>query len=240
MIDISIPIKFNGPQPNAFGVDAATARALGDTRQGSSVNYEQYIITPHCNGTHTECVGHITDERVSVRECLNDIVMPAFVVSVEPEIVAGGDCIISRRSLEQVLADVPAKGAALIVRTLPNDESKLERVYDEKNIPPYFAADAMRFIFECGVKHLLVDLPSVDRLFDDGKLENHRIFWNVDEGSRSINKKTRVNSTITELIFIPDTVGDGRYRLNLQVAPFDSDAAPSRPVLFDGILNSGL
>lgn len=230
-VDISIPLRFGGPQPNAFGADRAIARPLGDTRGGSSVNYEQYTLTPHCNGTHTECVGHITDERVSIRECLTDIIMPAFVVSVEPGVVDSGDRVISRRSLEQVLADVPANDAALVVRTLPNDESKFERVYDNSDVPPYFSADAMRFIFECGVKHLLVDLPSVDRLFDDGKLENHRIFWNVDEGSRSINEKTRINSTITELIFVPDTVRDGRYRLNLQIAPFDSDAAPSRPVL---------
>lgn len=230
-IDISIPLRFNGPQPNAFGVDRATAKPIGDTRHGSSVNFEQYTLTPHCNGTHTECVGHITDERLSIRECLKDIIMPAFVVSVEPEVVASGDSVISRRSLEQVLADVPANEAALIVRTLPNDESKLDRVYDDSDVPPYFSADAMRFIFECGVKHLLVDLPSVDRLFDDGRLENHRIFWNVDEGSCSINEKTRINSTITELIFVPETVSDGRYRLNLQIAPFDSDAAPSRPIL---------
>ncbi len=231
MIDISIPLRFNGPQPNAFGVDAAAARPLGDTRDGSSVNFEQYTFTPHCNGTHTECVGHITDERISVRECLTDIIMPAFVVSVEPENIAGGEGVISRRSLEQALADVPANDAALIVRTLPNEESKLDRVYDAANIPPYFSADAMSFIFECGVKHLLVDLPSVDRLFDNGKLENHRIFWNVGAASRQINEKTRVNSTITELIYVPETVSDGRYRLNLQIAPFDTDAAPSRPVL---------
>lgn len=229
--DLSIPLRFGGSQPNAFGAAAATAKPLGDTRDGSSVNYEQYILTPHCNGTHTECVGHITEERVSILECLNDIIMPAFVVSVEPEVAASGDRVISRRSLEQVLADVPANDAALIVRTLPNDASKLDRVYDDTNIPPYFSADAMRFVFECGVKHLLVDLPSVDRLFDDGKLENHRIFWNVDAGSRSINEKTRINSTITELIFVPDTLSDGRYRLNLQIAPFDTDAAPSRPIL---------
>ena len=116
--------------------------------------------------------------------------------------------------------------------------AKLTRVYDEDNIPPYFTADAMEFIVECGFKHLLVDLPSIDRLFDDGKLANHRIFWNVEQGSFETNAETRINSTITELIYVPNEVADGEYLLNLQIAPFESDAAPSRPVLFDRVLES--
>jgi arylformamidase len=121
---------------------------------------------------------------------------------------------------------------ALIVRTLPNDESKLSRVYDESKIPPYFAADAMEWIVELGPAHLLVDMPSIDRLYDDGKLANHRIFWNVVRGSREVSAATRIKSTITELIYVPDHVPDGEYLLNLQIAPWDADAAPSRPILF--------
>src|SRR5260221_10710090 len=77
--DISIPLRFDGPQPNAYGVEAATAKAceygklVGDTRRGGNCNFEQVALIPHCNGTHTECVGHITKERISVRECLADI-----------------------------------------------------------------------------------------------------------------------------------------------------------------------
>jgi hypothetical protein len=41
-----------------------------------------------------------------------------------------------------------------------------------------------------------------------------------------------MDCTITELAFVPDDVKDGLYLLNLQVAPFDNDAAPSRPLLF--------
>src|SRR5215204_5967556 len=89
--DLSIPLKFDGPQPNAFGVNRATATTLGDTRTGASVNFEQYTFSPHCNGTHTECVGHITNERISVRECLKDVVLPALVITVEPEATADGD-----------------------------------------------------------------------------------------------------------------------------------------------------
>lgn len=90
----------------------------------------------------------------------------------------------------------------------------------------------MEYIVECGVKHLLVDLPSIDRLFDEGKLSNHRIFWNVKQGSFETHAATRINSTITELIYVPNDVADGNYLLNLQIAPFATDASPSRPILF--------
>lgn len=239
-IDISIPLRFGGPQPNAFGVEPATAKTLGDTRTGSSVNFEQYTFTPHSNGTHTECVGHIVDERISVRECLKDIVTPALLVTAEPKLADNGDHVISRDLLERVMIGTQMRDRALVIRSLPNDETKLDRRYDEANIPPYLSADAMAFIVECGVKHLLVDLPSVDRLFDEGKLTNHRIFWNVEQGSNDVNSATRMESTITELIYIPNEVPDGKYLLNLQIAPFATDAAPSRPVLFDRVFESGL
>lgn len=236
-IDISIPLSFDGAQPNAFGVETATSKMIGDTREGASVNFEQYAFIPHCNGTHTECVGHITDERISVLDCLRDVLVSAVVVSVKPERV-GGDLVLSKVTLSnayQALTNVRATDAgapaALIIRTLPNDDSKLTRRYGEGNVPPYFTPEAMEWIVEFGFEHLLVDMPSIDRIHDEGKLTNHRMFWSVEPGSREINAATRIHSTITELIYVPDEVADGEYLLNLQIAPFVSDAAPSRPVL---------
>ena len=90
-IDISIPLQFNGSQPNAYGVEKAAAKAcvageiVGDTRRGGNCNFEQYTLIPHCNGTHTECVGHITCDRIHIIECLKDTFIPAVLVSVEPE-----------------------------------------------------------------------------------------------------------------------------------------------------------
>ena len=63
--DISIPLDFNGEQPNTYGVKKAASapfkddQFIGDTREGGPCNFETYSFTPHCNGTHTECVGHI-------------------------------------------------------------------------------------------------------------------------------------------------------------------------------------
>ena len=75
-IDISIPLNFNGEQPNTYGVDRATSKPfqngefIGDTRKGGPCNFETYSFTPHCNGTHTECIGHITDERIDILSSL--------------------------------------------------------------------------------------------------------------------------------------------------------------------------
>ena len=249
-IDISIPLQFDGPQPNAYGVPPAASEPcvsgslIGDTRRGGSCNFEQYTFIPHCNGTHTECVGHITHERIALRECLTDVLIPAWLLSVEPEIATSNDLVITHAVLKNAIGRFQstrsesemnsiASGAptALILRTIPNDESKLSRKYTS-HVPPYFSTEAMDLIVECGFKHLLVDLPSIDRLYDEGKLINHRLFWGVEPGSFVTNGYTAVNNTITELIFVPNEVEDGAYFLNLQIAPFESDASPSRPVLF--------
>lgn len=227
--DLSIPMRFGGLQPNAFGAPEAVSTPLGDTRAGSSVNYEQYTLIPHCNGTHTECVGHITDERISILDCLRDVIMPALLVSVEASAAENGDLVLTADALRS--AGVERKtAAALIVRTLPNDDGKLSTRYDVEHIPPYFTPEAIELIVICGFTHLLTDLPSIDRLYDQGKLMNHRIFWNLPTRS-STYSSSRISSTITELIYVPNEVQDGRYALNLQIAPFAADAAPSRPVL---------
>jgi len=223
-LDISIPLNFNGAQPNAYGVEKAQSKPceagelVGDTRRGGSCNFEQVKFIPHCNGTHTECIGHITNERISVHDCLKDVFIPAALISIEPENapetnetyavkLSEKDQLITREAIENALSNLEKNNPksqipnpkSLIVRTLPNDESKLVQAYLE-NIPPFFSTEAMKFIAEIGIKHLLVDMPS---------------------------------NTITELIYVPNEIVDGNYLLNLQIAPFVSDASPSRPILFN-------
>jgi kynurenine formamidase len=256
-IDVSISLDFNGAQPNAFDVEAATAKAyetenlIGDTRRGGSCNFEQITFIPHCNGTHTESIGHITNARISVHDCLKDAFIFSTLITVKPENALKtnetyavkpdeNDCLITREAIENALRNLqnpkskiqnPKSNGGLIIRTLPNDESKKRRHHME-NLPAFFSTEAMRFIAEKGVKHLLVDVPSIDRTFDEGKLSNHRIFWNVEAGSFELNEKSLKNNTITEMIFVPEFVEDGAYLLNLQIAAFLSDASPSRPILF--------
>jgi arylformamidase len=248
-LNISIPLDFYGSQPNAFGVEKATStpcqseNLIGDTRRGGSCNFEQIKLIPHCNGTHTECVGHITDERISVSECLQDAFILANLISVEPEKAVEtnenyvvdlneNDKLITRKSMESGKWKMEnGTVSGLIIRTLPNLKSKLSQTYLNE-IPPFFSTEAMQFINEIGVNHLLVDLPSIDRIYDEGKLSNHRIFWNVEQGKFEINENSFINKTITELIYVPDELEDGLYLLNLQIAPFVADAAPSRPLIF--------
>jgi len=245
MFDISIPLRFDGPQPNAFGAERAAANILGDTRSGSSVNFERYAFSPHCSGTHTECVGHITHERISVRTCLQDAIVPAMVISLEPRsgeseaysAMAEGDLLITAAAIQAALDRsefdhrIVLKDGALAIRTLPNGPHKLTAEYTDEKVPAYFSNEAMDLLVGLGIKHLLVDMPSIDRLSDGGVLANHRKFWYVAPGSTELRDDERRGATITELIYVPEEVKDGRYLLNLQIAPFESDAAPSRPVL---------
>ncbi|HUF03666.1 MAG TPA: cyclase family protein [Aridibacter sp.] len=250
-IDLSIPMRFGGPQPNAYGVDPAVSKAceygdlVGDTRRGGNCNFEQVTLIPHCNGTHTECVGHITDERISVRDCLREALFPAVLISVMPEALSSSgetypheardeDAVISSSAIREALRTVGAEGAgvsALIVRTVQNSDKKLSMLYANE-IPPYFSSEAMQILDDLKIDHLICDLPSIDRLHDGGHLSNHRIFWKVEPGSNALGPGSRKDRTVTELIYAPDPVADGIYLLNLQIAPFHSDAAPSRPVLF--------
>jgi kynurenine formamidase len=248
-IDISIPLNFNGAQPNAYGVEPATAKAceagslIGDTRRGGSCNFEEYKFIPHCNGTHTESIGHITTERISICESLKDSFIPATLISVLPEIAARtgesypvglneADRLITKKFLRNALEKIDAQWlAGLIIRTLPNDATKKTRRYTE-NSPPFFSTEAINYISEKGVKHLLVDMPSIDRTFDEGKLSNHRLFWKIAPKSFSLNQISLKNNTVTEMIYVPNEIRDGAYLLNLQIAAFVADAAPSRPLLF--------
>ena len=84
----------------------------------------------------------------------------------------------------------------LIIRTNPNPKSK-QFINFLDNPPPFFTNDAMAMICDMGINHLIVDIPSVDRMSDKGILGNHKIFWG--DGS---NPNTEINAlskkTITE------------------------------------------
>lgn len=196
---------------------------VGSTTEGGVVNFFNVRINPHGNGTHTECVGHIARERFVLRECLIQTHFLAKVVSLYPRKTEAGDRVIFQDQLEEVFARNEAE--ALIIRTLPNDDLKLRQNYSGSN-PPYLHHEALEYLANCKVQHLLLDLPSVDREEDGGQLLGHRAFWQYPQ-------TTRVHATITEMIYVPNEVLDGLYLLDLQTTALDLDASPSKPVIFE-------
>lgn len=249
-VSLAIPLDLHGAQPAHFGAASARAEPLaggdfiGDTRLGGSCNCETITLVPHCNGTHTEGPGHLTDERLSVHASALRPVYLAALISVTPEDAADsvetsapgpqpGDRLITARIIAPALATIGAPPVeALVVRTLPNGAGKRTRDWMKPPMPPYFTREAMALLVRRGVRHLLTDLPSVDRLLDEGLLAGHRVFFGMPPQGRAATDIRRPDATITEMIYVPDSLPDGCYALSLQLASWVSDAVPSRPVLF--------
>lgn len=226
-IDISIPLRSGTENPNAWYIDhpkiepVVEGEWIAKVSEGASINFNNIYFNPHGHGTHTECAGHITEKVYSINDCLTTFFFEAELITVVPEKL-NSDYVISERQVRSVLKD--SKPEAVIIRTLPNTAGKKTRKWSHSNWP-YLLEEAVIYFRESGIKHLLIDLPSIDREEDDGVLAGHNAFWNT-------SGKLRLDATITEMIFVPHTVKDGRYLLNLQIASFENDASPSKPVLY--------
>ncbi|HUF09734.1 MAG TPA: cyclase family protein [Rhodothermales bacterium] len=248
-VGIGIPLEFDAAQPNAFGAPPASAKPFSisghvlDTAQGGSCNVSVVTVNPHCNGTHTESVRHITGDGPSVMEVVPTGLIGATLISVEPELGSATaeqysppkrleDRIITKRGLES-LCSVEDESflEAVVVRTIPNDPEKLSHDYSERP-GPYLSIEAIQLLLELGVSHLLVDTASVDRADDEGRMRVHRLWFGIPDGTSTIEPGDASHRTITEMIYVPESLPDGPYLLQIQVAPFALDASPSRPVLF--------
>lgn len=248
-LDISIPMDFRGSHPSGWGAPKASANTYivegftGNTCQGGSCNVEEYRLIPHCQGTHTECVGHIANNTIAIHNILKEAFIPSTLITLKPELAIDvadqyippknkEDLFICKKSLIEKLIGTNFDFLnGLIIRTIPNDRQKRSRNY-LKRLPPFFSLDAIEYIINLKVKHLLVDLPSVDRTFDQGYLSVHRKFWNVPLREHNINPNECSLNTISEMIYVPDEIEDGYYLLNLQIPAFMTDAAPCRPLLY--------
>jgi kynurenine formamidase len=238
-IDISIPITNDEQNPIAWYQNAPEIEPVvmgdwvGKVAEGqSSTNFNNLFFNPHAHGTHTECLGHITREFYSINQCLKQFFFFGTLISVQPEKV-GEDELISHSQIEKALKSFPnleIKPEAIIIRTLPNDVSKKSMKYSNTN-PPFLTEEAALFLRESGIQHLLIDLPSVDKEKDGGKLVAHKAFWNVKDVN-NLNDDARLDCTISEMIFVSNEVLDGNYLLNLQIASFENDASPSKPILY--------
>jgi kynurenine formamidase len=226
-LDISMPIISSKKNVNAWYIDEPKIEPIKDAEwiasvsEGASVNFNNIYFNPHAHGTHTECAGHITEKVYSINQNLKTFFFLAEVITVAPE-NDNEDKIISKKQLQFALGN--KKRDAIILRTIPNTREKLSRQYSHTNWP-YLKEDAVKFMVSKGVKHLLIDLPSIDKEKDGGELLGHNAFWNT-------KGKLRLDATITELIYVSNKIEDGEYFLNLQIAPFENDASPSKPILY--------
>ena len=226
-LDISMPLRGTPKNVTAWYVNPPEFTPvmengfIGDVNLGGAVNFRNIFFNPHGHGTHTECVGHISKEAYTINQCLKQFTYLAKVVTIIPEII-NGDTIITLDQVKNCWKNNDAD--AIVIRTLPNNENKLEKQYSSTN-PTYLQDKAMQYLVDNGVKHLLIDTPSVDREEDDGALIAHHIFWDYP-------KNPQTDRTITELIYVANEIEDGFYILQFQIASFENDASPSKPTLY--------
>lgn len=228
-IDISLPLREGADNPNCYWAEPvkfeiiSAGNFVGSVKDGGSVNYKKLIVTPHGNGTHTECYGHLSaDDAATLNSSLKTFHFVGELISVVPEKLKNDDEVVTLASVKEKVRFPDAE--AVIMRTLPQLDTKRSRQYSGSN-PPYLEAAVTQYLAARDVLHLIIDLPSVDREEDEGKLIGHRAFWGFPE-------KIRKCATITELIFVDSAVPDGLYLVNLQITSLEMDASPSKPVLY--------
>jgi hypothetical protein len=252
VVDLSVPVRFGETESRAFSLPPATTAAVavgsfvGDVRRGGSCNCETHHFTPHADGTHTEGPGHLLARRLPVR--VDDVVCLAALVRVTPRFLGDvadehsgnhrhDDFVVDAASLREALdaivvpASVPPPSAVVVV-TGPGAVRRAAR-FSGTN-PPYLTVEAAALLRERGVRHVLVDLPSLDREDDGGLLAAHRAFFDLPVGVGASDVEVDMEPpprTVTELIAVDDDVAAGLYALFLQVAPILADAVPSRPLL---------
>lgn len=240
-IDVSIPLTNAPDSVRAWYCEPVkiepvkTEHFIGDVLLGGSVNFRNIFLNPHGNGTHTECVGHISRENYTINQCLKEFHFKALLVSVEPELMVNGeakDQVVTGSVLKQATAALNKNFQdckAILIRTRPNAAEKVTHNYSNTN-PAYLSVDAIDWILDNGFDHLVLDLPSVDKEVDGGILAGHHRFWEYPEN-------TRLYRTITELAYFPDDLTDGVYLLNIHITSLESDASPSKLIVYR-ILNT--
>jgi len=247
--DLSVELDFQGPQARHFGAPRATSQPYsvpgfaGSVARGASCNCDAITLIPHCNGTHTECVGHLTREPLHAQRIVPRGLLPALLLSVKPArsdqtpessdpAPVADDQLVTRDALQAAWPmQAPFAARALVIRTLPNEPAKRTRDYTDIT-PPYLTREAVRCIVGRGIEHLIVDLPSIDRSHDQGRLSAHRLFFGLPAGESTLARAARSQCTVTELAYIPDAAADGPYLLELQVPAINGDAVSSRPLLY--------
>jgi arylformamidase len=243
-------LDFKGAQLRCFSAPTATSKALqtadftGRVDRGGSCNCSVLTLTPHANGTHTECVGHLTAQPLDAYKIVPQRLLIAALLTVEPELAGDStesttpeprstDLLITRAAIERAWPAPPVprlSGRSAVIRTLPNSRDKF--IEDGGSAAPYLSRDAASCLVARGVEHLVLDVPSADRTSDSFDMTAHHIFFGLPDGNTSLGDAHRRDCTITELAYVPEPMADGWYFLSLQIPAIAGDAVPSRPMLY--------
>ena len=238
-VPISIPIKFNNSKSPKF-YDTTSPRLdyfksgkkVYKIGNGAGCNVPTIYLNIHCQGTHTETALHISDKGIKISE-INDVdFLASQIITVTP--VSGSrdnyhsdyskdDMVITKKMINDEISNMNFIDC-LIIRTLPNGDFKFGVDYN-KNKYAFLSNDAVEYLLSIGVKHLIIDTPSIDMYDDGGALGNHQIFFKDKNGSFNKN-------TITEMAFIPNSISDGLYFTTIKFLNLDLDASPSVPIVF--------
>jgi arylformamidase len=234
---LALPLDFDAPHPRHFGAPPAYSQAFragsfeGQVARGASCNCRSVTLIPHCNGTHTESASHLTLEQQPLHAFLPTAPLPALLLTLLPAAAGSGedslpaplagDRLITRAALRAAWDLHGTQPRVLLLRTGTDWRDAA---------PPFLSQQCAAEIVARGVEHLVCDLPSVDRLQDEGRLTAHRIFFGLPAGSTRLAEAARPLVTITELAHFPATLVDGPCAVQLQIPAWSGDAVPSRPL----------
>jgi arylformamidase len=253
---LALPLDFDAPHPRHFGAPAARSEALrvgsfeGEVARGASCNCRVVTLVPHCNGTHTESASHLTVEQRALHEFLPAGPIPALLLTLQAVDAATSGEDLTLQAVDPATSaedslPAPQPGDRLITRaalraarenapysTAPRARALLLRTGTDWRdpAPPFLSRQFVEELVARGIEHLVCDLPSVDRLQDEGLLTAHRLFFGLPAGSTRLADATRATATITELAQFPATLRDGPCAVQIQVPAWSGDAVPSRPL----------
>ena len=194
---------------------------IGNIKKGGSVNCEKISYYPHASGTHTECALHIADVDFTMLEIDIPLLQLCLLISISP-LQNESDFIIDKSVINHI--ENKELATAILIRTIPNFNSKVNMNYSNTN-PPFFTIDALFYLKSLGFKHLLTDLPSIDKESDGGLLVAHKA-WFLTDG---IAQKDR---TITEFIFVDNQIKDNLFLLNIQTPKIETDEVSSKVIIY--------
>ncbi|MCP4499207.1 MAG: cyclase family protein [Deltaproteobacteria bacterium] len=253
---LSRTLSFNDDVDGAFGLPAATAKAVelgefvGDTQRGGSVNCMTLVLHPHGDGTHIESAAHVEAEAPLLdaihtpQLCLAAVLLLSatrFSDTDETyiEYANDDDWVLTRAALDAAWRELQERDGPLNPQAII-----LGRLDDGDNA--YLTNEAMQFLRERSLTHLLVEEKSIDRLDDGGLLANHRVWFDLaprgeKQADLSQNRKTLSEMIRSPLSFVErmNPVQRGRFcLLSLPIPPWRTDAAPIVPSLFSLSLDS--